>query len=115
MISGLCRKSSLFEKLSANCRPFLRGAHWDGLHCTQDQEADAYLVLDVRMRMIKENISTSPKIVSSFEMWITRRVFYSGPALSSPTLPTLSSIINRAPGISETSVSVWVTHGERTI
>ena len=48
MISGLCRKSRLFEKLSSNCRPFLRGAHWDGLHCTQDQEADAFLVLDVR-------------------------------------------------------------------
>ena len=48
MISGLCRKSRLFAKLSGNCRPFLRGAHWDGLHCAQDQEADAYLVLDVR-------------------------------------------------------------------
>ena len=49
MISGLCRKSPLFAKLSGNCRPFLRGAHWDGLHCAQDQEADAYLVLDVRL------------------------------------------------------------------
>ena len=47
IISGLCRKSGLFEKLTGNCRPFLRGPHWDGLHCTLDQEADAFLVLDV--------------------------------------------------------------------
>ena len=50
MVTGLCRKSRLFEKLSTNCRPFLRGAHWDGLHSAQDQEADAYLVLDVRRK-----------------------------------------------------------------
>ena len=50
IISGLCRKSGLFEKLTGNCRPFLRGPHWDGLHCTLDQEADAFLVLDVIRR-----------------------------------------------------------------
>ena len=49
MITGLCRKSPLLERLSSNCRAFLRGAHWDGLHCARDQETEAYFVLDVRI------------------------------------------------------------------
>ena len=48
IISGMCRRSKLLAELSLHCRPYHRGGHWDGLHCTQDQEAEAYLVLDVR-------------------------------------------------------------------
>ena len=47
IISGICRHSELFSELSFNCRPYHVGCHWDGLHCDQQQTADAYFVLDV--------------------------------------------------------------------
>ena len=53
IISGICRRSKLLAELSLNCRPYHRGGHWDGLHCTQDQEAEAYFVLDVRPLLLK--------------------------------------------------------------
>ena len=56
IISGMCRRSKLLAELSLHCRPYHRGGHWDGLHCTQDQEAEAYLVLDVRPLLLTGRI-----------------------------------------------------------